>query len=187
MRTPIFIRPLTEDEQQPSKLGLRSSDAFVMRRCQMVLASARGERAPQDCARAGLRRPDRAQCHPCLQRTWAGGAAAGSPRPHRLTPPSPPRPPSACEPSCTAARATFGLDTQSVDAGPGRPDQLPARLDRRKSATKVCAEPSSDWKSNGSGPNTGSPAPTAVPAKKSQRDRLIAWPRPIQPGPRLRG
>lgn len=47
MRKPIFVRPLTEDEQQTLTAGLRSSDAFVLRRCQILLASARGERAPQ--------------------------------------------------------------------------------------------------------------------------------------------
>ena len=46
MRTPIFIRALTENEQRQVQAGLRSSDAFVLRRCQIVLASARGERAP---------------------------------------------------------------------------------------------------------------------------------------------
>jgi transposase len=45
MRTPIFIRPLTEDEQRRIQAGLRSSDAFILRRCQILLASARGERA----------------------------------------------------------------------------------------------------------------------------------------------
>jgi len=46
MRTPIFIRPLAEDEHSQVQKGLRSSDAFVLRRCQILLASARGERAP---------------------------------------------------------------------------------------------------------------------------------------------
>ncbi len=46
MRNPIFIRPLTEDERQQIQKGLHSSDAFVLRRCQILLASARGERAP---------------------------------------------------------------------------------------------------------------------------------------------
>jgi len=46
MRIPIFIRPLLEDEQRQIQAGLRSSDAFVLRRCQILLASARGERAP---------------------------------------------------------------------------------------------------------------------------------------------
>jgi DNA-binding NarL/FixJ family response regulator len=45
MRKPIFIRPLTEDEQQTLQEGLRSSNAFVLRRCQLLLASARGQTA----------------------------------------------------------------------------------------------------------------------------------------------
>src|SRR5712692_6228613 len=47
MKPPIFIRPLSEDEQRQIQAGLRSSDAFVLRRCQILLASARGERAPR--------------------------------------------------------------------------------------------------------------------------------------------
>ena len=47
MRTPIFVRPLTDDERRQVEAGLRSSSAFVLRRCQILLASARGERAPQ--------------------------------------------------------------------------------------------------------------------------------------------
>ena len=46
MRPPIFVRPLTDAERGQVEAGLRSSDAFVLRRSQVVLASARGERAP---------------------------------------------------------------------------------------------------------------------------------------------
>lgn len=46
MRTPIFVRELTDDERKALKGKLRSSDAFTVRRCQMLLASARGVRAP---------------------------------------------------------------------------------------------------------------------------------------------
>src|SRR5215216_4714691 len=46
MRPPIFVRPLTDAERAQVEAGLRSSDAFTLRRCQVVLASARGERAP---------------------------------------------------------------------------------------------------------------------------------------------
>ncbi len=46
MRPPIFVRPLTDAERARVEAGLRSSDAFTLRRCQIVLASARGERAP---------------------------------------------------------------------------------------------------------------------------------------------
>ncbi len=47
MRTPIFVRPLSDAERRALEAGLRSSDAFVLRRCQILLASARGERAPR--------------------------------------------------------------------------------------------------------------------------------------------
>ena len=43
MRKPIFIRPLTADEQQTLQEGLRSSNAFMVRRCQILRASARGQ------------------------------------------------------------------------------------------------------------------------------------------------
>ncbi len=45
MRPPIYVRPLTDAERRTLDAGLRSSDAFVLRRCQIVLASARGEHA----------------------------------------------------------------------------------------------------------------------------------------------
>ncbi len=47
MRPPIFVRTLSEEERKALEEGLRSSEAFVLRRCQILLASARGERAPQ--------------------------------------------------------------------------------------------------------------------------------------------
>ena len=46
MTKPLFVRSLTSWEREQLKTGLRSSDAFVLRRCQILLASARGERAP---------------------------------------------------------------------------------------------------------------------------------------------
>lgn len=47
MRPPIYVRALTDEERAQVHGGLRSSDATVLRRCQIVLASARGERVPQ--------------------------------------------------------------------------------------------------------------------------------------------
>jgi len=46
MQAPLFVRSPTEAEQQALAAGLRSGDAFTLRRCQIMLASARGERAP---------------------------------------------------------------------------------------------------------------------------------------------
>ena len=45
MRRPIFVRPLSDAEREVLEDGLRSSDAFVLRRCQILLASSRGENA----------------------------------------------------------------------------------------------------------------------------------------------
>lgn len=45
MKPPLFVRPLTDPERESLKAGLRSSEAFTVRRCQILLASARGERA----------------------------------------------------------------------------------------------------------------------------------------------
>jgi transposase len=46
-RLPIYVRTLTDDERAALTAGLRSRDAFVMRRCQILLASAAGKRAAQ--------------------------------------------------------------------------------------------------------------------------------------------
>ena len=84
MRTPIFIRPLTEDEQRQIQVGLRSSDAFVMRRCQILRASARGERAPAIARQLGC---DDQTVRNVIHEFNASGLAVlqeGSSRPHRL-------------------------------------------------------------------------------------------------------
>src|SRR6478609_1291182 len=54
MRPPIFVRTPTEEERQALEQGLRSNEAFVLRRCQILLASARGERAPRIAAYLGI-------------------------------------------------------------------------------------------------------------------------------------
>jgi transposase len=45
MKTPMFVRTLTDAEREQLKAGLRSPDGFVLRRSQILLASERGERA----------------------------------------------------------------------------------------------------------------------------------------------
>jgi transposase len=46
MRPPIFVRSLTSAERAALEAGLRSGDALILRRCQIVLASARGHAPP---------------------------------------------------------------------------------------------------------------------------------------------
>jgi transposase len=53
MMKPIFVRPVTDAEREQLEAGLRSSDAFVLRRCQIILASAKGQRAPHIASNLG--------------------------------------------------------------------------------------------------------------------------------------
>ena len=87
---------MTEEERQALAAGLRSADAFTLRRCQIVLASARGERAPAIARLVGcgdqtvrnalrafdasgvaaLQRGSRRPHHPCLVFCrWRGAVA----------------------------------------------------------------------------------------------------------------
>jgi len=47
MKPPLFVRTLTAAERQQLQSGLRSADAFTVRRCQILLASDNGLRASQ--------------------------------------------------------------------------------------------------------------------------------------------
>ena len=47
MKQPIYVRPLTDAERVAVELGLRSSNAFTLRRSQIIAASARAEQVPQ--------------------------------------------------------------------------------------------------------------------------------------------
>jgi transposase len=47
MKPPIFVRPLSQEEHETLTAGLRSKDAFVLRRSQILLASSRGESPPR--------------------------------------------------------------------------------------------------------------------------------------------
>jgi transposase len=47
MKRPIYVRPLTDAERKTLEAGLRSPDAFTLRRCQILLASDGGQNAYQ--------------------------------------------------------------------------------------------------------------------------------------------
>jgi transposase len=86
MRPPIYVRPLTDAERQALTAGLRSADTFVLRRCQILLASARGERAPRIAVQVGC---DDQTVLTAVHAFNARGLAAlqpGSSRPHHPPP-----------------------------------------------------------------------------------------------------
>jgi transposase len=53
-KAPLFVRPPTDAERQILEDSLRAADAFVLRRAQIILASARGETVGAIAPRVGL-------------------------------------------------------------------------------------------------------------------------------------
>ncbi len=81
-KEPIFVRPLTDAERGGLEASLREADAFVVRRAQIVLASARGETAGAIAARVGFTgQTVRGVIHAYNERGLAA-LRAGSRRPH---------------------------------------------------------------------------------------------------------
>jgi len=80
----VYVRPVTDAERAQWVAGLRSSDAFVHRRSQILLASARGEQAPQIAGHLGC---DGQTVRNAIAAFNTRGLAAlrkGSSRPHRF-------------------------------------------------------------------------------------------------------
>jgi len=53
MKPPLFVRPLSPSERDGLRAGLRSPDAFRLRRCQILLASDGGRRPAHIAASLG--------------------------------------------------------------------------------------------------------------------------------------
>ena len=84
MQIPLFVRSLTDAERQALEAGLRSSQAFTLRRAQILLASARGQTIP---AIAGTLSCDEQTVRNAVHAFNQQGVAAltpGSSRPHTI-------------------------------------------------------------------------------------------------------
>jgi transposase len=53
MKQPLFVRPLADSERAALREGLRSPDAFTLRRCQILSQSEQGRRPSQIAASLG--------------------------------------------------------------------------------------------------------------------------------------
>src|ERR687894_2570093 len=84
MKPPIFVRTLSKGERQELEAGLRSSDAFVLRRCQILLASARGERAPRIAENLGCGSQTARNAIHDFNEKGIGALRAGSSRPKEV-------------------------------------------------------------------------------------------------------
>jgi transposase len=76
MQAPLLVRPLTDAERGALAAGLRSSQAFALRRAQIVLASARGAHVPAIARALGC---DEQTVRNAIRALTDRGAAALSP------------------------------------------------------------------------------------------------------------
>jgi transposase len=85
MKPPIFVRTLSEkEERQELEAGLRSSDAFVLRRCQILLASSRGEHSPRIAENLGCGQQTVRNAIHDFDERGLGALKAGSSRPKEV-------------------------------------------------------------------------------------------------------
>jgi transposase len=85
MRPPLYVRPLTDAERGHLEAGLRSTDVCLLRRCQAVLASARGEPVPRIAAILGCDRQTIRNAIHAFERTGLPACLVRrSKRPHRI-------------------------------------------------------------------------------------------------------
>ena len=111
MKRPIFIRPLTDEERQALERGLRSKDAFVMRRSQMLLANARGERAPQIANALGCDDQTVLDALHAFNERGLDALQHGSPIPHTTYPTFTPEAAERLRTLLHRSPCTFGLNT----------------------------------------------------------------------------
>src|SRR5918995_2573175 len=85
MKPPIYVRPLSDAERKTLEAGLRSPDAFTLRRCQILLASADGQNAYQIAHNLGCNpQTARNAIHKFNEEGLQEALRRGSHRPHRV-------------------------------------------------------------------------------------------------------
>ena len=83
MKSPIFVRSFSEKERETLQAGLRSKDAFTLRRSQMLLASLRGNEVPQIAENLGCGQQTVRDAIHDFDRRGVDALVAGSSRPKR--------------------------------------------------------------------------------------------------------
>jgi transposase len=84
MQAPLFVRPLTDHEQHALTAGLRSPTAFTLRRCQILLASARQEHVPAIARALGCNTQTVRNAIHAFNRFGLETLTEGSSRPRRI-------------------------------------------------------------------------------------------------------
>ena len=83
MKPPIFVRKLSKEEREALEARLRSKDAFVLRRSQILLASSRGESPPTIATSLGCGSQTARNAIHAFNERGLGALKPGSSRPKR--------------------------------------------------------------------------------------------------------
>ena len=86
MKAPLFVRPVTDAERDTLTAGLRSPDAFTLRRRQIVLASSRGEHASAIARQVGCSEQGARNAIAAFNRAGTAALARRSSRPKTTRP-----------------------------------------------------------------------------------------------------
>jgi transposase len=86
MQAPLLVRPPTDAERQALEAGLRSSQAFTLRRSQIILASARGDHTPVVATALGCSDQAVRDAIHAFDRAGVAALTPGSKRPRTLRP-----------------------------------------------------------------------------------------------------
>ena len=85
MKRPIYVRPLSDAERETLEAGFRSPDAFTLRRCQILLASASRQNAYQIARNIGCNpQTVRNTIHKFNEEGLSEALRRGSNRPHTV-------------------------------------------------------------------------------------------------------
>jgi transposase len=84
MRPPIFVRDLGAVEREQVEAALRTTEAFTLRRAQIVLASARGEWVPAIAEHLGCGEQTVRNAIHAFNARGPGALFPGSSRPHTI-------------------------------------------------------------------------------------------------------
>lgn len=83
MKPPIFVRKPSKEEREALQAGLRSKDSFVLRRCQILLASSRGQSPPRIARSLGCGSQTARNAIHTFDERGLDALVAGSSRPRR--------------------------------------------------------------------------------------------------------
>ena len=85
MRQPIYVRELSSEEREALEKGLRSSNGFTVRRCQILLSSAEGKRSGQITAELHCNDQTVRNAIRDFHQKGLDALQPGSNRPHRIS------------------------------------------------------------------------------------------------------